>query len=328
MKKINVLITIDTEHSVGGAFQDSSLKPVGNGKRVYGRVNGREYGIPMMMDIADRYGIPLTFFVEVLNHHYFGPAATSEVCRYILERGHDVQLHLHPTFINFSQEHPAAKRYSDRMSAYSLDAQTALVQEGVEVLTHYCGRPPVAFRAGNYAADINTLRALKANNLKIDSSYNLAFRKLSRMICPKEFNDVIRIEGIWELPVTTFRQALPGRAKFRPLDLNGVSFGEIRALLENARKGKGPDFVTCILHSFSFLKPGDIQYRNCRINAVVRRRFANLCRYLAAHPDSFSPLSLSNAHPALPLDPPPETPSFMSMPPHLTLGRLFQQLFA
>ncbi len=331
MKKITVLITIDTEHSVGGAFRDSTLKPVGNAKRIYGRVNGGEYGIPMMMDIVDRYGIPLTFFVEVLNHHYFGSAATSEVCRYILERGHDVQLHLHPTFINFSEKRPGAKPYSDCMSAYSLEAQTALIQQGVAILNDYCGRPPVAFRAGNYAADINTLRALKTNNLKIDSSYNLAFPNLSRMICPKELNDVTRIEGIWELPITTFRQTLPGIPKFRPLDLNGVSFGEIRALLENARKGKGPGFVTVILHSFSFLIPGDIQYRNCRINTVVRRRFTNLCRYLAEHPDSFSPLSLSGAHQALPPGPntqPPGPPSFFSMPPHLTLARLFQQLFS
>ena len=330
MKKITVLITIDTEHSVGGAFRDSTLKPVGNAKRIYGRVNGGEYGIPMMMDIADRYGIPLTFFVEVLNHHYFGSAATSEVCRYILERGHDVQLHLHPTFINFSEKRPGAKPYSDCMSAYSLEAQTALIQQGVAILNDYCGRPRCLSRrelCRGYKHPSRPENQQPQNRLLLQPG----FSESKPHDLPKELNDVTRIEGIWELPITTFRQTLPGIPKFRPLDLNGVSFGEIRALLENARKGKGPGFVTVILHSFSFLIPGDIQYRNCRINTVVRRRFTNLCRYLAEHPDSFSPLSLSGAHQALPPGPntqPPGPPSFFSMPPHLTLARLFQQLFS
>lgn len=67
--KTNVFITVDTEHSIGGAFSNPNLKPVGNEKRIYGKIGNKYYGIPLIMDIADEYGIPLTFFVEVMNKY-------------------------------------------------------------------------------------------------------------------------------------------------------------------------------------------------------------------------------------------------------------------
>ena len=38
MPKVKVFITIDTEHSIGGAFADPVLKPVGNAHRIFGRI--------------------------------------------------------------------------------------------------------------------------------------------------------------------------------------------------------------------------------------------------------------------------------------------------
>lgn len=103
MPKVTVFITVDTEHSIGGAFSDPKLKPVGNEKRIFGKIGDKTYGIPLIMDIADADKIPTTFFVEVLNKHHFGEAETREVCKYILDRGHDVQLHLHPNYLTFGR---------------------------------------------------------------------------------------------------------------------------------------------------------------------------------------------------------------------------------
>lgn len=282
MSKVNVFITIDTEHSIGGAFADPALHPVGNDKRIYGRINGQEYGIPLIMDIADRYGIPLTFFVEVLNKYYFGEEETREVCKYILSRGHDVQLHLHPNFLNFKEENPGVQRYRDNMSSYSLEEQTALIAEGKELLTRYCGRPPVAFRAGNYGADTNTLKALKANGIFMDSSYNAAFPKHSRRICAEQLNDAVEIDGVWELPITNFVENIPlCGERFKPLDLNGVSLAEMKAVISRTLDGLGPRNITLILHSFSFLKAKDTQYRECAVRKYVVQRFEGLCRTLA-----------------------------------------------
>ena len=95
MTPVNVFITIDTEHSIGGALENPQLQPVGNEKCIFGKIGGREFGIPLIMDIAESYGLKVVFFVEVFNHIFFGPDETRRVVDYILERGHDVQLQVH-----------------------------------------------------------------------------------------------------------------------------------------------------------------------------------------------------------------------------------------
>jgi peptidoglycan/xylan/chitin deacetylase (PgdA/CDA1 family) len=328
LTKINVFITIDTEHSIGGAFLNPSLKPVGNDKRIYGRLNGREYGIPLMMDIADRYGIPLTFFVEVFNRHYFGDSETREVCHYIMDRGYDVQLHLHPAYMNFTEAIPSALKYSDNMFSYSLETQIEFIKQGKDILAKYCGRSPIAFRAGNYAADLNTLRALKANGLLIDSSYNLAFPNFCLKISPDRINDAAQIASVWEFPITTFRQFLyPHASRFRPLDLNAVSSAEFKALFSNMQDTNRPTCLTIILHSFSFLKPRDMQYQHCTVNERAIERFTNLCLYLNNNHDLFSPQFLFDAPQTIFQIPAVDTPYVYRMPPHLSLLRSIQQFF-
>lgn len=326
---LKVCITIDTEHSIGGAFEHPGLRPVGNERRVYGRVEGREYGIGLIMDIADRYGIPLTFFVEVLNKHYFGEGETREVCQYILGRGHDVQLHLHPNYLTFKTAEPGRKYRPDNMSAYDLAEQCVLVGEGLELLTRYCGRPPVAFRAGNYGADGNTLKALKAHGMLIDSSYNAAFPQPSRRLCAAPLNDAAQLGGIWELPITNFVEALPLRERrLKPLDVNGVSFAEMRTVLEKALAGEGPAHMTFILHSFSFLRALDVQYRRCRVRHYVVERFEALCRYLAGLPGRIACLTLAGlAEKGWP--PPAGTGAhhYPSMPARLSVLRVFEQQY-
>jgi hypothetical protein len=321
MGKVNVFITIDTEHSIGGAYRDPELKPVGNEKRIFGKINGKEYGIPMMMDIAERYGIPLSFFVETLNQSYFGQSQTREVCQYIMKRGHDVQLHLHPTFLNFEEKIPASGKYSDNMCAYDLDFQTELIRRGKSALTDYCGRPPIAFRAGNFAANINTLRALRANGLLIDSSYTAH----CNAICKDLHNDAFGIEGIWELPITNFVENTFLRGKrFKPLDLNSVSFAEMRSVLYQSGIGHGPANITILLHSFSFIKAKDLQYRECTVNNQAIQRFERICRYLGNHLETFSPAVHSNTKDFTSANS-GEQPAFFSMPPHRSLLRYIQQ---
>jgi len=287
LNKINVFITVDTEHSIGGSFENRKLKPVGNDKRIYGRFNGRQYALPLIMDIADRYGIFLTFFVEVLNKYYFDEEETKQVCEYILQYGHDPQLHLHPNWLNFKMDDPGALHFKDDMFSYSLKEQSELVAEGKELLTRYTGKEPVAFRAGNYAADENTLVALKINGFHIDSSYNHAFSE-SRVIAHKPMiNDVAMINGIWEFPVTNFRDF--GGLKCRrtkPLDINGVSFGEMKNVLE-AASTSGPFNVTIVLHSFTFIKAFDLQYDKVKPRYHLIRRFTKLCKFLMENRDRF-----------------------------------------
>lgn len=278
--KTNVFITIDTEHSIGGAFKDPSFKPVGNEKRIYGKIGNEYYGIPLIMDIADEYGIPLTFFVEVFNKYYFGEAETRQVCEYILKRGHDVQLHLHPCWLNFKEPDPGKLRYKDNMSAYSLQQQIDMLDEGKELMKKYTGKNPVAFRAGNYGADSHTLLALAKTGFVMDSSYNRRYHGAGRMGVGSFFNDLGEINGILEIPVTSFVQkSITGGGQVRPMDINGAGFQEMRHVLEQAYASR-MSAVTIVMHSFSFIKAFDPQYSKCSIRMNIVKRYAKLCSFL------------------------------------------------
>lgn len=287
MSKVNVFITVDTEHSIGGAFQNPNLKPVGNEKRVFGRIGDTAYGIPLIIDIADSCRLPVTFFVEVFNKYYFGENESRNVCEYILRRNHDIQLHIHPNYLNFTLLDTHQIQFSDLIGDYSLSKQIESLEEARESLIRFGVPRPIAFRAGCFGANLKTLEALRETGFLIDSSYNTAYLGNPCLLPNTKINDLTTLRGIWEFPITNFVEFTGLRSKrYMPLDINGVSFEEIKWVLRQA-KLHGPKNITVILHSFSFIKPYDVQYRKVRPRRHVIRRFEKLCRFLCENSDDF-----------------------------------------
>lgn len=327
MPKINIFITVDTEHSIGGAFNDRNLKPVGNEKRIWGKIGDKSFGIPLMMDIAENCNIRLTFFVEVLNKYYFGEEETKKVCEYILKRGHDVQLHLHPNYLNFTLNNPQEKTYSDLIGTYTLEKQIELITEGIETLIQNGVPKPIAFRAGCFGANEETLRALKAVGFLIDSSYNKAYVGETCLLDNKEINDLTHMNEIWEFPVTNFVESTKLRPnRFKPLDINGVSFEEMKFVLDQA-KDRGPRNITIILHSFSFLKPYDVQYNLVKPRWYVIQRFKKLCKFLRENPEAFETRTFGSLDEKELTEMSPQSlHSFSKVPAKFSLMRSLQQL--
>ena len=293
MKPVNVFITIDTEHSIGGAFKNPDLTPVGNDSRIYGIIGRRRFGIPMIMDIADHYGLRTVFFVEALNKYYFGEKETAEICAYISGRNHDIQLHIHPNYLNFTCENPGKLKYSDFMADYSFERQVELLQEARQLFAGYGVKSLNAFRAGCYGADLNTLKALKETGFLIDSSFARSYCNETCFIPETKINDLAELEGIYEFPITSFIEKSHVRStRFMPMDINGVSFREMRYALDRSNDA-GPGNIVIILHSFSFIKAYDVQYTKVRPRAVIIRRFKKLCRFLAENKNRFNVMTFS-----------------------------------
>lgn len=323
MTKPRVFITVDTEHSIGGAFRNPDLKPVGNTKRVFGKVNGKSYGIPLIMDIADQYGLKVVFFVEVLNKYVFGEKETRGVCEYVQQRGHEIQLHLHPHYLNFTENCPGRLTFKDNLYHYSLDQQAQLLSQGRLLLEKYGVSAPVAFRAGNYGFNRETMTALGQAGFRFDSSYNYTVLKSSQRFDGLVLNDVRKFDGIWEFPITNFFQTLPNRRP-KPLDLNGCSSDEMIRTLQWAVSTKNVKNITIILHSFSFLEPLDVQYEKVRIRRYVIRRFERLCRFLFENKEDyivtgFNDLKTNEIFTGS------QDPKFLQMPGLVSLQRTAQQ---
>lgn len=236
------IVTIDTEtYAVGGKLRDF-------GPNLYGEYGGQEFGFPKIMEICDRHGVKATFFVDVYMHRHYGKQKTREVCERIWKAGHDVQLHTHTSWLPGS--------HSGYLYDFPLEQQIDILREGRDLIGESVGSAPTAFRAGSYSANLDTMRALSENGFLIDSSY-FAKRhscQLSRQLSNQYANKQFRIDGILEIPVTTYRLLGNGSyEKLSKLDFNACSLRELLDVTPKLMAG-GVRYIVLFLHSFSFIR--------------------------------------------------------------------------
>lgn len=238
--KSSFCITVDTETFLANGkllpFEDN----------IYGRFMGDEFGVGKIMDICDRYGAKATFFVDVYMHYSYGEKPIAELCEYIAKRGHDVQLHAHTGWLPNS--------CSSFISAFSTERQAEIIFEGKKLINKWIGKEPIAFRAGAYAANLCTIKALEINEFIIDSSYFPLNRncQLNKELnnCPS--NSIFLIGKIYEIPVTTYWLIYFFR-KNSKIDINACSLIELKKVIP-AFVEYGFQYTILFLHSFSFIK--------------------------------------------------------------------------
>jgi len=214
-------------------------------------IDGASYGVPRMMDLLEKYESTGTFFVDVYNRRTVSEEIIASTVQEIDRRGHEVGLHTHPAF-------PTGNRgygMSQTMQSFSLPEQIRIVSEGAKLISDWIGTAPLCHRAGGYGANFDTLKALAANNIPIDSSlfYGYPFCDLNAG-CPT-INAPVVIDGVQELPVTTTQcdLALGPFTLFsliKKLDPDWCSPDELRRQIRASTK-HGPTVI--FLHSYSFL---------------------------------------------------------------------------
>lgn len=111
MKK-KVIFTIDVEGHIG-------TDPVD--KLIYGKIDGKSYGIELIMDICDQYDIRALFFVDVAEAFHYGEKKIADVISTIRKRGHDVGVHIHP-------DHMCDKN-NLFLSKYSINEQEKIIEK-------------------------------------------------------------------------------------------------------------------------------------------------------------------------------------------------------
>jgi len=286
--KPGVYITFDVECSMGGAWQDGARKPVPPSRAMMGRFGPDSFGLPLICDILADSGLAATFFVDPFADEQGYPGQTEPACRLLLDRGHDVQLHIHPNHYHYGLKRQGKHfPFTDQMADLSAQAQQDLLAEGAKRIAQWTGRRPAAFRAGNMGADERTLALLPAVDMRIDSSYTFAYLGRQCRFADREaYNGSKWYGGVLELALSGFSQLpLPGLRRAKPVDLMGISFAECRDAITSICRA-GADAVV-ILHSFSLMKVRNVQYDGGRLNAIVAGRFRRLCQWLARGAEEF-----------------------------------------
>ena len=268
-------ITIDTEYSYRITKKRGPDSRAENFARsIVCRTSVGEVGIHYQMSVLDACGLKAVFFVDPMPAVLWGTAAIEDVVGPIVENGHDVQLHVHPAWLDFAgSAGPTKGRTGFNIKDFAYDDQCALIAYAKDILVAAGARPPVAFRAGSYAASDTTLRALAAVGMRYDTSFcpGIAASACAISLARTQHLPVEHC-GVVEVPVGCISA---GRDGLRHAQLTALSAAEMRhAIMYNAAHGT-PCF-TLISHSFELLS-GD----RTHVNRMVRGRFLALCSALA-----------------------------------------------
>ena len=260
---MKVLITIDVECDHSHGYDEMVVARCGD---------GQQWGITYIAKTLFDHDLKGVFFMEPMGSKRYGRQGLREAVDLVFSYGHEIQLHLHPSF----------KGGSDALHHYGLKEQLSLIQEGKHILKQ-CGASHIsAFRAGSFSANLDTLKAAELSKIPFDSSYNLNYIYGNCRIDTGYFlNHPTWMGSIWEFPVTCFNWPFHRlRDSFRHLQITAAGIGETLDALTHAQK-LNYGFATILLHSFEFIT------RRQRIFPDMKNihRFESLCKNLQRQSD-------------------------------------------
>jgi len=242
---------------------------------VFGRSRQGDFALPKTLEILNRHGLLGVFFVEPLFAARFGIEHLSTITSLIGSAGQDVQLHMHTEWVDELPAPPIQDhaRKRQHLHFHTLDEQRTLLSFALGLMEQAGVAKPQAFRAGSFACNRDTFRALRENGIAIDSSLNACTDISGADLRPLDVHEKPSwIEGVYSVPVAVYDD---GFGKPRSAQVNGSSFRELQEALESASQHGCTDFVI-VSHNFEMLKPGSSEP-----DPWVVKRFESLCRYLA-----------------------------------------------
>ncbi|WP_315760904.1 polysaccharide deacetylase [Sphingomonas sp. Y38-1Y] len=230
-------------------------------------------GVGYQLRMLAEHGLKACFFVDPMPAAVHSVDVVKRIVDPILVAGQEVQLHLHPNWQGAAAGDGGAAHGVFELVDLPRPEQQALLAQAAEWLVAAGCEAPVAFRAGSYAANDDTIDALAALGFTYDSSHNgsahpwpSGLSLSATQIAP------VSHRGLIECPVTLIEEA-PGR--LRHFQICALSVAEMRAALDHAAAADHAA-VTIVSHGFELATRSGTS-----ANAVHVRRFEALCAMLA-----------------------------------------------
>jgi hypothetical protein len=278
---IDVFLTVDVEVWCDGWDDIDAKFPSAFQRYIYGPTSRGNYGLPYQLHQLQEHGLTGVFFIESLFSTRFGLEPLSEVVGLVREQGHEIQLHMHTEWVDESNE-PLLDNIIGKkqfLRYFSLQEQTVLIQAGAKLIELAGGRSVNAFRAGSFGFNNETLRALAANRIAFDSSYNASMFGPDSGVSPEVLLvEPVECEGVYEYPMTVFHN---GTRSLRHAQVTACSYREMEGLLWQALESGRKAFVI-LCHNFEFLNAS-----MNRPDDIVVTRFRKLCTFLDRNRDCF-----------------------------------------
>lgn len=266
-----VFLTIDTE--LMWRHHAAAL----DARTIYARsIEPAGVGIGYQLGKLAEHGLKATFFVDPMPARIYGLEPFKQLVGAILDSGQEVQLHLHPNWTGASVKNRRAAA-SFELIGHDRAAQQALLAEARDWLEQAGAPRPIAFRAGSYSANDDTVDALVALGFAYDSSHNGSEHPWPSAIgLPRDQIAPVAHRGLIELPVTLIEDRA---GNLRHFQICALSAAEMRAALGHA-EGERHAAVVIVSHGFELANRA-----GTRVNRVHRSRFDSLCALLAERRD-------------------------------------------
>lgn len=292
-----VCITVDVECSIGGAFRNPTLIPVGD-KAIWCTIQGRSEGLGFILETLKAQTIAGTFFLETNHTHYFKISPIGKAAQWIRSSGHDVQMHAHPCWSNFQytdwRERCGEHRKLDNFIGLSVDDTVKIVEHGCAVFDDWRLSTPTIFRSGNLQHDDNLYRALSQCGIRTSSNIGLGVFN-SGLPEYQLYSGHQVHHGVREFPVLTYEDRLRwGSPSLKCLTITGTSFSETCALLEQAELQNVP-LVVILTHPSEFIQKNNGQYSIMRRHLINQRRLQKLTSFLRHNRGRFPCITMAEA---------------------------------
>lgn len=259
----NVILTIDTEGPRG-------IDPVLY--QIWGKVAENTYmGIPKIIEVCDEYQVKGLFFVDIPEIWDMGYEKIRDVILYIIGKGHDVGVHIHP--------HHMPGETRQFLFEYSKEEQKKIIEQCTDKYLEITGKRPKSFRAGKYGANQETLDIISELGYQYDFSefYGQKWCGINpdiAYILPQKYSKLI------EFPVTIFQSFKLGNIYKRYDKLEATNnANEMKHVLNLYALSKDVGVITLFLHSFSFINYLETPDAPT-INEKNLLNFKNIMRYI------------------------------------------------
>jgi len=286
---MKVVLTIDTEPSIAGAFRNSNFSPLIH-EPVAGIVNEQSEALGFLIRLFKHYQFQATFFVETVHTHYFSDAPMGHYVDQLLDASQDIQLHIHPVWHYFKTQQHTSDHCADHTPEFLAD----LIRDGQNILNKWTGKEPLAMRTGGFSVGHNVYQAMDMTGLNIASNICASYCK------PTEKDLYVthgkhQLNNIIELPVTCFHDYnIRNLHNLRSLQITAISGWEMTQTLDKMEKN-GHEVAVIVTHPFEFLKANNYRYDNMRVNKMVQKRAEYLCKYLDKNRDRFDVVPIEQA---------------------------------
>jgi len=254
---LTVLFTIDTEANL--RFMETPDRGTAVERQIFGRWQGREVGIGLIMDQLERRGMRGTFFLDILGELQFGRAAIEDTIEAVQSRGHDVQLHLHPSpHLAYAGDEKLFDLCLALNRSGSPEAFKRALGIAVELFVKRVGRDPIAFRNGAYHIDDRYFEILRAAGIRFDTTvYAFKNCRASPWIRSRTRPFEV-IPGLWEIPVswtlTRPRERDASIAVSQYTARKGSALRRLEQCCAALADAPGPgNFLVTMLHSYTYL---------------------------------------------------------------------------